>query len=70
VEDKGVSPKQFVFQLQEENIGVIEKRKKLAAGWKPGLDEFNVQSYIIDMNTLPPDVVDNIISKEIETESI
>ena len=60
VEDNSVSPKQFLHQMKEHGIKVEEKRKKMAAGWKAGLDEFNVVAYIIDMDTLPDDMKEGI----------
>lgn len=65
IEDNNVSPKQFLFQLRARGIDVVSKRKKMAGNWKPGLDEFNLEAYIIDTSTLPTDVI-----KEIDPELI
>ena len=37
----------------------------MAANWKPGLDDFNTNAYIISTDTLPPDVI-----KEINSEPV
>ena len=37
----------------------------MASGWKPGLDEFNLNAYIINTDTLPKDVI-----KEIDPELV
>jgi hypothetical protein len=65
IEENSVSPKQFVYQMQQHGIQIVEKRKKMAANWKPGLDEFNTNAYIISTDTLPPDII-----KEIDPELV
>ena len=60
IEDNNVSPKQFLFQLRDLGIKVETKRKKMAANWKPGLDEFNLDAYIIDISTIPKDIIKEI----------
>ena len=32
----------------------------MASNWKPGLDEFNVDAYIIDIDTLEKDILKEI----------
>ncbi len=65
IEEESVSPKQFIYQMQQLGIDITEKRKKMAGGWKPGLDEFNLNAYIINTDTLPKDVI-----KEIDPELV
>jgi hypothetical protein len=65
IEENSVSPKQFVYQMQQHGIKIVDKKKKMAANWKPGLDEFNTNAYIISTDTLPPDVI-----KEINPEPV
>ena len=65
IEENSVSPKQFVYQMQQHGIEIVDKRKKMAANWKPGLDEFNTNAYIISTDTLPPDII-----KEIDPELV
>ena len=65
IEENSVSPKQFVYQMQQHGIEIEEKKKKMAANWKPGLDEFNTNAYIISTDTLPPDII-----KEIDPELV
>tara|TARA_R100000479_G_scaffold172511_1_gene117221 strand:- start:1970 stop:2374 length:405 start_codon:yes stop_codon:yes gene_type:complete len=65
IEDNSVSPKQFVYQMQQHGIKIAEKRRRMASDWKPGLDEFNTMAYIINTDTLPPDVI-----KEVDSESV
>ena len=60
IEENSVSPKQFVYQMKQHGVGIVEKRKKMAANWKPGLDEFNSNAYIISTDTLPPDMIKEI----------
>lgn len=60
IEDNNVSPKQFLFQLRDLGVKVETKRKKMAANWKPGLDEFNLDAYIIDTSTIPKDIIKEI----------
>ena len=65
IEENSVSPKQFIYQMQQHGIQIVEKRKKMASNWKPGLDEFNTIAYIISTDTLPPDII-----KEIDPELV
>ena len=65
IEEERISPKQFIYQLKQNGIDITEKRKKMASGWKPGLDEFNLNAYIINTDTLPKDVI-----KEIDPELV
>ena len=60
IEENSVSPKQFVYQMKQHGVEIVEKRKKMAANWKPGLDEFNSNAYIISTDTLPPDMIKEI----------
>ena len=65
IEENSVSPKQFMYQMQQHGIEIVDKKKKMAANWKPGLDEFNTNAYIISTDTLPPDII-----KEIDPELV
>jgi len=65
IEEHSASPKQFLFQMKEAGIIVEEKRKKMASGWKPGLDQFNVNAYIMDLSTLPEELVKEFISEPV-----
>jgi hypothetical protein len=57
IEEHSASPKQFLFQMKEAGIIVEEKRKKMATKYKPGLDMFNVNAYIIQLDSLPDRLV-------------
>jgi len=65
IEEESISPKVFIHNMKELGIDITEKRKKMASGWKPGLDEFNLNAYIINTDTLPKDVI-----KEIDPELV
>ncbi len=65
IEEESISPKVFIHNMKQLGIDITEKRKKMAANWKPGLDEFNLNAYIINTDTLPKDVI-----KEIDPELI
>ena len=60
IEENNTSPKQFVYQMKQNGTTIVEKRKKMASNWKPGLDEFNVDAYIIDIDTLEKTILKEI----------
>jgi len=66
LQEQGTSLKKFKHELKLKNINVEEKRKKMAAGWKPGVDEFNVEALIFDMKQLNQTGV----LKDIESEPV
>ena len=59
-EDNNVTPKQWLFQMEQSGAKIIEKRKKMAANWKAGLDQFNVDAYIIDTATINKTILEVI----------
>jgi hypothetical protein len=50
--------------MKQMNIDVVEKRKKLAVGWKGALEDYNLDAYVFNVKTFP----DNIL-KGIPTET-
>ena len=59
-EENNVTPKQWLFQMAESGARIIEKRKKMAANWKTGLDQFNVDAYIIDTTSINKTILEVI----------
>jgi hypothetical protein len=59
-----ISTREFLFQMKQMNIDVVEKRKKLAVGWKGALEDYNLDAYVFNVKTFP----DNIL-KGIPTET-
>ena len=59
-----ISSREFLFQMGQMGIDVIEKKKKLAVGWKGALEDYNLDAYVFNVKTFP----DNIL-KGIPTET-
>ena len=57
MEEKNVSPKQWLNQMKQNGTEVIEKRKKMAGNWKQGMDQFNVDAFIINTDTIDKDII-------------
>jgi len=62
-EENNVTPKQWLFQMTQSGAKIVEKRKKMAANWKPGLDQFNVDAYILDTSTINKTILEVIDSE-------
>ena len=62
-EENNVTPKQWLFQMMQSGAKIVEKRKKMAANWKPGLDQFNVDAYILDTSTINKTILEVIDSE-------
>lgn len=60
VEDNNVTPKQWLFQMAQMGVSIVEKRKKMAANWKTGIDQFNVDAYILDTSTIDETILEVI----------
>mgnify|MGYP006082628367 FL=1 len=57
MEEKNVSPKQWMHQMNQSGTEVKEKRKKMAGNWKKGMDHFNVDAYIINIDTIDKEII-------------
>jgi RNase P/RNase MRP subunit p29 len=57
VEEKNVSPKQWMQQMKQIGTEVVEKRKRLATNWKQGMDQFNIDAFIINTDTINKDII-------------
>jgi len=57
VEEKNVSPKQWMQQMKQIGTEVVEKRKRLATNWKQGMDQFNIDAFIINTDTMNKDII-------------
>jgi hypothetical protein len=57
MEEKNVSPKQWMHQMKQNGTEVIEKRKRMAKNWKKGMDHFNVDAYIINIDTIDKEII-------------
>jgi hypothetical protein len=57
MEEKNVSPKQWVHQMKQNGTEVTEKRKRLATNWKQGMDQFNIDAYIINIDTIDKEII-------------
>jgi hypothetical protein len=64
-EENNVTPKQWLFQMAQTGVKIIEKKKKMAANWKPGIDQFNVEAYIIDTSTVAAKTILEVIDPEL-----
>jgi len=51
-EENNVTPKQWLFQMAQTGAKITEKRKRMASGWKTGIDQFNIDAYILDTKTI------------------
>ena len=51
-EENNISPKQWLFQMAQSGAKITMKKKRMAANWKTGIDQFNVVCYIIDTTTI------------------
>ena len=51
-EENNVTPKQWLFQMAQTGAKITEKRKRMASGWKTGIDQFNIDAYILDTTTI------------------
>ena len=49
--------------MMQSGAKIVEKRKKMAANWKPGLDQFNVDAYILDTSTINKTILEVIDSE-------
>ena len=49
--------KQWLNQMKQNGTEVIEKRKKMAGNWKQGMDQFNVDAFIINIDTFDKDII-------------
>jgi hypothetical protein len=54
--ERQVSTREFLYQMKQSGIDVIEKRKKMGSGWKDATASVNVEAYV-----LPSDKFDDTI---------
>jgi hypothetical protein len=47
-----VSTREFLYQMKQAGIEVIEKRKKMGTGWKDATGTVNIETYVIDTTKL------------------
>lgn len=64
-EENNVTPKQWLFQMAQTGVKIVEKKKKMASNWKPGIDQFNVEAYIIDTSTVAAKTILEVIDPEL-----
>ena len=38
--------------MAQTGAKITEKRKRMASGWKTGIDQFNIDAYILDTKTI------------------
>ena len=46
-----------MHQMKQNGTEVIEKRKRMAKNWKKGMDHFNVDAYIINIDTIDKEII-------------
>ena len=46
--------------MAQMGVSIVEKRKKMAANWKTGIDQFNVDAYILDTSTIDETILEVI----------
>ena len=51
--------------IKKEEVKIVEKKKKMASNWKPGIDQFNVEAYIIDTSTVAAKTILEVIDPEL-----
>jgi hypothetical protein len=47
-----VSTREFLYQMKQAGIEVIEKRKKMGTGWKDATGTVNIETYVINTTKL------------------
>lgn len=47
-----VSTREFLYQMKQAGIEVIEKRKKMGTGWKDATGTINIETYVVDTTKL------------------
>jgi len=47
-----VSSREFLYQMKQLGIDIIEKRKKMGTGWKDATGTINIETYVIDTTKL------------------
>jgi hypothetical protein len=62
-EENNVTPKQWLFQMAQTGAKITEKRKRMASGWKTGIDQFNIDAYILDTKTINKTILEVIDSE-------
>jgi hypothetical protein len=47
-----VSTREFLYQMKQAGIEVIEKRKKMGTGWKDATGTINTETYVFNTTKL------------------
>lgn len=47
-----VSTREFLYQMKQAGIEVVEKRKKMGSGWKDATGTINIETYVINTTKL------------------
>jgi len=61
--DRQVSTREFVYKMKQKGIEVIEKRKKMGAGWKDATAQVNVEAYVFPSDKFSGDTLKGIASE-------
>jgi hypothetical protein len=61
--ERQVSTREFLYQMKQAGIDVIEKRKKMGAGWKDATASVNVEAYVLPSDRFATDTIKGIAAE-------